>query len=290
MAEQKLEIKIGRAYQLKDGRIGKLKFEGKTFFKPGVVWYGFELSAEFDGKNNGSVSGVPYFKCKKGKGVFVKRNKIEKMVANSMFTADARKVERKKGALETGRSEYDAAEFEIPDDGGDLNTQRVKKSSNKHLDKSAKKAGPREIGKSDYKAEKYDVEIGVTKDDDLNAERVTHRKDAGKSKKKAGPREIGKADYKAEKYDVEIGVTKDDDLNAERVKHRKDAGKSKKKAGPREIGKADYKAEKYDVEIGVTKDDDLNAERVKHRKDAGKAKKKEGPREIGTSDYNPGLA
>ena len=45
MAEQKLEIKIGRAYELKDGRVGTLKFEGKTFFKPGVVWYGFEVNA-----------------------------------------------------------------------------------------------------------------------------------------------------------------------------------------------------------------------------------------------------
>jgi len=241
MAEENVvAIKLGRAYELADGRIGTLKFEGKTTFKPGVVWYGFELAAEFDGKNNGSVLGVEYFKCKKGQGVFVRRNKIKQMVSSNKGKADARKVQRKKGALETGRSEYDAAEFEIPDDGGDLNSQRLAKSSESHLQKSAKKAGPREIGKSDYKAEKYDVPIGVTKDDDLNAERLTHRGEAGKAKKKEGPRQIGKAEYKAAKYDVAIGVTKDDDLNAERLAHREDAGKAKKKEGPREIGKSDY--------------------------------------------------
>ena len=34
------------------------------------------LKIHFIGKNNGSVKGVPYFKCKEKHGVFVRRDKI----------------------------------------------------------------------------------------------------------------------------------------------------------------------------------------------------------------------
>merc|ERR1719167_1894686 len=75
--QEKLILKKFHTYELVDGRIGTLKFEGKTFFKPGVIWYGFELGDSFEGNNDGTVAGGNYFKCKKGQGVFVKRGKIK---------------------------------------------------------------------------------------------------------------------------------------------------------------------------------------------------------------------
>jgi dynactin complex subunit len=38
-------------YELDDGRVGECKFIGRTFFKAGVDWYGFELTGDQVGKN-----------------------------------------------------------------------------------------------------------------------------------------------------------------------------------------------------------------------------------------------
>eukprot|EP01084_Bolivina_argentea_P202960 346683_1 len=43
------------------------------------IYYGIELDRS-DGKNNGSLDGNKYFKCKKNYGIFTKRNKIKKMI------------------------------------------------------------------------------------------------------------------------------------------------------------------------------------------------------------------
>ncbi|XP_019855139.1 PREDICTED: kinesin-like protein KIF13B [Amphimedon queenslandica] len=55
-------------------KMGTIKFIGKTKFASGE-WIGIELDKP-QGKNNGSVSGVAYFKCKEKFGVFVRRNKV----------------------------------------------------------------------------------------------------------------------------------------------------------------------------------------------------------------------
>merc|ERR1719419_1466656 len=143
---ERLIIKKGHTYELADGRIGTLKFEGKTQFKPGVVWYGFELGPDFKGKNDGTVAGVNYFKCAKGQGVFVKRNKI-KGKASARKSKQGEKAEHKAGAVETGRQEY-LDGFEVKDDGSDFLDPKTKHVGD--AEKAEKKLGPREIGRSDY--------------------------------------------------------------------------------------------------------------------------------------------
>jgi hypothetical protein len=52
-----------------------IRYIGETKFYSGVTWYGVELQA-CTGKNNGSVHGERYFRCKMGHGLFVRREMI----------------------------------------------------------------------------------------------------------------------------------------------------------------------------------------------------------------------
>lgn len=55
-------------------RIGTVAFIGETKFANGE-WIGVILSAPI-GKNDGSVSGISYFKCKPMHGIFSKRHNV----------------------------------------------------------------------------------------------------------------------------------------------------------------------------------------------------------------------
>ncbi|XP_062520862.1 kinesin-like protein KIF13A isoform X2 [Corticium candelabrum] len=57
-------------------KMGVVKFVGETEFQPGE-WIGIQLDRP-NGKHNGSVLGVSYFKCKPKHGVFVRMDKIIK--------------------------------------------------------------------------------------------------------------------------------------------------------------------------------------------------------------------
>lgn len=59
-------------------KLGIVRFVGKTYFKEGT-WYGVELE-EAVGKNNGSFGGHTYFQCPDKHGVFVRRDKIRRMI------------------------------------------------------------------------------------------------------------------------------------------------------------------------------------------------------------------
>lgn len=71
-------------------KMGVVKFVGETRFQPGE-WIGVALDRP-NGKHNGSVQGVSYFKCKQKHGVFVKIDKIMKapdLSASKSTTATA---------------------------------------------------------------------------------------------------------------------------------------------------------------------------------------------------------
>lgn len=53
---------------------GTIAFVGPTEFAPGI-WVGVELE-NAEGKNDGSVKGVRYFKCRSRHGIFVRHDKI----------------------------------------------------------------------------------------------------------------------------------------------------------------------------------------------------------------------
>lgn len=55
-------------------RAGTVRFLGETQFAAGK-WAGIELE-NAEGKNNGSVDGVAYFKCKPKHGLFVRPSKL----------------------------------------------------------------------------------------------------------------------------------------------------------------------------------------------------------------------
>jgi len=57
-------------------KLGTLRFCGTTEFATGI-WAGVELDTP-DGKNDGTVKGMRYFKCDRNHGIFVSANKISK--------------------------------------------------------------------------------------------------------------------------------------------------------------------------------------------------------------------
>jgi len=72
-------VYLNKAYILDNERSGTVRWIGETEFKPGIEWFGVELTKGI-GKNNGTIRGIRYFDCQEGKGVFVKiRAIIEKI-------------------------------------------------------------------------------------------------------------------------------------------------------------------------------------------------------------------
>jgi dynactin 1 len=64
------DLAVGQTVRLSDGRIGTIRFLGRTNFSPGD-WVGVELE-EQSGKNDGSVNGERYFDCGLGRGMFLR--------------------------------------------------------------------------------------------------------------------------------------------------------------------------------------------------------------------------
>ncbi|CAH8646839.1 unnamed protein product [Dicrocoelium dendriticum] len=71
------QLEIGNRVLVAGQRKGILRFIGPTQFAPGT-WYGVELDQPL-GKNNGSVSGVRYFQCPIGHGIFASRERIQRL-------------------------------------------------------------------------------------------------------------------------------------------------------------------------------------------------------------------
>jgi len=70
-----MRIRIDDRIILKDKRSGTVQYIGCVKFSRGE-WYGITLDDSFAGKNDGEVRGKRYFKCAKNKGIFVKKDKI----------------------------------------------------------------------------------------------------------------------------------------------------------------------------------------------------------------------
>lgn len=70
-------LQVGDRVLVGGTKLGTLRYCGTTDFATGV-WAGVALDSA-DGKNDGSVKGVMYFKCKQNHGVFVLANKVGKV-------------------------------------------------------------------------------------------------------------------------------------------------------------------------------------------------------------------
>ncbi|XP_030006415.1 CAP-Gly domain-containing linker protein 1 [Sphaeramia orbicularis] len=70
------DFQIGERVWVNGNKPGYVRFIGGTQFAPGQ-WAGIELDEPI-GKNDGSVAGVPYFKCEDGRGIFTRPSKLSK--------------------------------------------------------------------------------------------------------------------------------------------------------------------------------------------------------------------
>ena len=73
-------LQIGDRVFVNGSKLGTLQFCGATEFAGGI-WAGVALD-EAEGKNDGTVKGVTYFKCAYNHGVFVPPNKLAKAGKN----------------------------------------------------------------------------------------------------------------------------------------------------------------------------------------------------------------
>eukprot|EP01084_Bolivina_argentea_P169330 293560_1 len=72
------EIHINHRYKLEDGRVGICKYKGRTAFgKASQDWIGLVMEIG-NGEHNGTVKGKLYFRCRDGKGLFVRPYDIVK--------------------------------------------------------------------------------------------------------------------------------------------------------------------------------------------------------------------
>ncbi|KAM4692702.1 CAP-Gly domain-containing linker protein 4 [Discoglossus pictus] len=74
-------LKLGDRVLIAGQKVGTLRFCGPTEFAPGQ-WAGIEME-ESEGKNDGSVGGVQYFKCPPRHGIFAPLSKISKALSSS---------------------------------------------------------------------------------------------------------------------------------------------------------------------------------------------------------------
>eukprot|EP01083_Nonionella_stella_P194981 718651_1 len=66
------DIHVNKRYRLEDGRVGVCKYKGRTEFgKSSEDWIGLVLDIG-EGEHDGSVQGKSYFRCRMGKGLFVR--------------------------------------------------------------------------------------------------------------------------------------------------------------------------------------------------------------------------
>ncbi|ETO10076.1 hypothetical protein RFI_27301, partial [Reticulomyxa filosa] len=74
MYSKGIRIGIGDRVELPEKGIGTVRFIGPVNFDEGI-WYGIELD-EKNGKNDGSINQIRYFKCPNPYGVFVKEEEL----------------------------------------------------------------------------------------------------------------------------------------------------------------------------------------------------------------------
>merc|ERR1719461_2185181 len=189
------KIILNACYELTNNRVGVVKFIGKTQFKPGIEWFGVEIT-KGKGKNNGTVMGTSYFNCKKGQGAFVQLNHFLKRVSSKKGKTE-KGVAKKAGSLATGRNkDYDAAKFKQEDTGNFLGEKNVKASEGGEV---AKKDGAIATGKN----EDYDAAEFKQKDDGSGflAEKNVKASEGGEVAKKDGAIATGKnEDYDAANF------------------------------------------------------------------------------------------
>jgi len=316
-----LTIRVGRFYEMDDGRIGKARYIGNTLFANGE-WVGLALFHP-DGTNDGSMFGHRYFSARKKHGLFVRRHKIVRGVSQA--------------EVESGVERPSQLNIELPgelidelrDQGVIPNSQEdnLNKDFDEFEEESVSSGHRRQYTNSTvirpdgkYNPAIYDVEVdhGILTPRLFYSLKVLYRNADIKLPRALGPKEMGKADYEVANYDLPFGERKAtmDEETVERklgpidigiaqgfnpadyelpdIPHWLDwrpmyqhvePGEVDRKLGPLDIGRVtDYDVANYEWET----DEDFLAERfIRYRRDLGRVSRKMGPVEIGRiTDYD----
>lgn len=103
------DIKIGDIVEIPIvNGTGEVAFIGETHFSKGL-WYGIILY-DTEGRCDGSVDGIRYFKCSKNRGIFIRSSLVEREYVD---TSDDRNKQHKSPSNITRYLNYLKANFDI---------------------------------------------------------------------------------------------------------------------------------------------------------------------------------
>jgi len=97
------KLSMGDTVKLTKGRIGLIRYIGKTQFGLGE-WIGIELYNELiKTRHNGAVLGKRYFRCPPHRGIFVRRSLIKENIAVLEIQESINKLRTKEKKLKDER-------------------------------------------------------------------------------------------------------------------------------------------------------------------------------------------
>jgi len=248
--KKRCPIQVGKLYELDDGRIGQCMFIGPTKFHNIGIWVGLQLE-NGEGKHNGTVKGRRYFLCREGKGIFVRPQRVTKLVtevSKSQVNPQDKKVVKDPHKNRYLRKESigDLVEMTTPTYSKSEWLEFERRNSARDLNAQA------DTDDSGWAPAQYDIKtdygtilkpISSYPDKVLNAhlhERADH---------KPGPIETGRIDYKAADYGMHISKIPDTQYNCYNPVselHKRDNVKTPRKIGAIETGwNTDFQAAKF---------------------------------------------
>jgi hypothetical protein len=83
-----MDIKVGQTVESKEGKQGIVRYVGALEAAPEGLWVGIELP-DRSGKNDGSVKGVRYFTCEVGRGLFIRKESVVRIVKQATVATRA---------------------------------------------------------------------------------------------------------------------------------------------------------------------------------------------------------
>jgi len=292
-------IQVGKLYELDDGRIGQCMFIGPTQFHKIGIWVGLQLE-NAEGKHNGTVKGRRYFLCRQGKGIFVRPQRVRKLVtevSKSQVNPQDKKVVKDPNRNRYLRKESigDLVEMTTPtySKRGWLEFER--KNSYRNLNSQVV------TDDSGWTPAQYDIKTdygAINKPLPSYPEKVLNAHLNEKAEHKPGPIETGRIDYKAADFGLHISKIPDtqyDCYHPVSDLHKRDHVKTPRKIGAIETGwNTDFQGAKFaedeaTLERQFSLDDNqyllAYPKHELHKHDGERAVHKPGPIETGRIAY-----
>jgi len=312
-------IKIHKHYELDDGRKGQCHFFGHILRKPKGNWVGLALW-EGEGKNDGSVYGKYYFRCKEGKGIFVRPHRIKAEVSidkpgvktkhllsiddfeetrESMVSEHEMKVKRERlSSLErdiesdSDWTPYDAGLKPDLSNAYNIKTLYTQAQLHKHYDEKADhKMTIKEFQawiktQPGWQAANFQIKDTGQSKGLYHTEKKLHMHDNEHAARKLGPQEIGHADnFKTPHYELNMDDIRYDITYLVSKLRKNEGKKADHKLGPQEIGiNENYNEAHYELNMDDIRYDLNYTMKDLHKNDGKTVQHKQGPQEIGKAD------